>query len=84
LLLALQLAPGIIHLGGNERISRYEFGRLLAEVFNFDLALLSPINQRDLPMSAPRAADVSLDIRKAIEFGYKVPSLRSQLAAINI
>ena len=84
LLLALQLAPGIIHLGGNERISRYEFGRLFAEVFNFDLALLSPIEQRDLPMSAPRAADVSLDIRKAIEFGYKVPSLRSQLAAINI
>jgi dTDP-4-dehydrorhamnose reductase len=83
LLMALQLAPGIIHLGGNERISRYEFGRLLAEVFNFDPALLLPIQQRDLQMSAPRAADVSLDIRKAIEFGYQVPSLRSQLVSIN-
>ncbi len=84
LLMALQLAPGIIHLGGNERISRYEFGLLLAEIFNFNPALLSPIQQRDLQMTAPRAADVSLDIRKAIEFGYKIPSLRSQLASIKI
>jgi dTDP-4-dehydrorhamnose reductase len=84
LLLALQLAPGIIHLGGKERISRYEFGRLLAEVFNFNPTLLSPMKQQDLPMSAPRAADVSFDIHKAIEFGYQVPSLRSQLAAITI
>ena len=84
LLMALQLAPGIIHLGGKERISRYDFGRLLAEVFNFDLLLLSPIYQRDLQMTAPRAADVSLDNHQAIEFGYKVPSLRTQLESINI
>jgi dTDP-4-dehydrorhamnose reductase len=82
LLMALQLAPGKIHLGGSERISRYEFGRLLAEVFNFDLALIEPIYQRDLLMAAPRAADVSLDNRKAIEFGYQTPSLRQELGSI--
>lgn len=84
LLMALQHASGIVHLGGKERISRYEFGCLLAQVFNFDLALLSPIYQRDLQMTAPRAADVSLDSSKAIALGYELPSLQSQLESISL
>ena len=84
LLLVLQIYPGTINLGGKERLSRYEFGLLLAEVFGFDSSLLSPIYQKDLQMAAPRAADVSLDISKAIEFGYKLPSLRSELESIHL
>jgi dTDP-4-dehydrorhamnose reductase len=61
LLLALAKFPGILHLGGIERISRYEFGKLLAEVFELDSTLISPISQRDLVMAAPRAADVSIE-----------------------
>jgi dTDP-4-dehydrorhamnose reductase len=82
LLMSLQVSPGIINLGGKERISRYEFGRLLAEVFEFDRSLLSPISQRDLQMAAPRAADVSLNSAKAIELGYQIPSIRSELESI--
>jgi dTDP-4-dehydrorhamnose reductase len=82
LLLALRVAPGTINLGGKERLSRYEFGLLLAEVFGFDRSLILPIYQKDLQMIAPRAADVSLDINKAIELGYNLPSLRSELEAI--
>jgi dTDP-4-dehydrorhamnose reductase len=82
LLMALQVSPGIINLGGKERISRYDFGQLLAEIWQFDRSLLSPISQRDLPMAAPRAADVSLDSTKAIALGYQIPSLRSELASI--
>jgi dTDP-4-dehydrorhamnose reductase len=82
LLMALRVSPGIIHLGGGERISRYDFGRLLAEVFEFDLSLLAPIYQRDLAMAAPRAADVSLDSTKAIELGYNLPPLRQELASM--
>ncbi len=82
LLMALKVAPGILNLGGNERVSRYEFGRLLAEVFEFDLSLLAPISQRDLPMAAPRAADVSLDSTKAIELGYNLAPLREQLELV--
>jgi dTDP-4-dehydrorhamnose reductase len=84
LLMALQHGSEILHLGGRERISRYDFGRLLAEVFDLDSALLSPIYQRDLQMTAPRAADVSLDSNKAISLGYNLPSLRSELASILI
>jgi dTDP-4-dehydrorhamnose reductase len=82
LLLAMDRSPGIIHLGGRERVSRYEFGLLLAERFGFDSALIQPIYQRDLPMAAPRAADVSMDSLKAIELGYHVPELRTELAAL--
>jgi dTDP-4-dehydrorhamnose reductase len=81
LLLAMR-SPGIIHLGGRERVSRYEFGLLLAERFGFDLDLIQPIYQHDLPMAAPRAADVSMDSRKAIELGYHLPGLRTELAAL--
>lgn len=82
LLLALEQDPGIMHLGGKERVSRYEFGCLLAEVFEFDLSLLQPIYQRDIQMAAPRAADVSLNSTKAIDLGYHLPDLRTELASI--
>jgi dTDP-4-dehydrorhamnose reductase len=82
LLLALTTPPGIMHLGGGERISRYEFGLLMADVFGFDRSLLSPISQKDLAMAAPRAADVSLDSTKAIKLGYAIPSLQEELSAL--
>jgi dTDP-4-dehydrorhamnose reductase len=82
LLMAVSAASEIIHLGGKERISRYDFGCLLADVFGFDRSLLSPIYQRELKMLAPRAADVSLDSSKAIELGYNLPSLRTELELI--
>jgi dTDP-4-dehydrorhamnose reductase len=82
LLMALTAPPGILHLGGSERISRYEFGLVMADVFGFDRSLLSPISQQDLVMAAPRAADVSLDNTKAIALGYELPSLRDELIAI--
>ncbi|EHJ15099.1 SDR family oxidoreductase [Crocosphaera watsonii] len=41
LLLALEKGEGeIIHLGGRKRVSRYEFGNLMAEVFNFSQDLI--------------------------------------------
>jgi dTDP-4-dehydrorhamnose reductase len=82
LLLALKLAPGTINLGGKERISRYDFGLLLADVFGFESSLISPIYQKDLQMAAPRAADVSMDISKALALGYDLPPLRSELEEI--
>lgn len=82
LLMALQFPSDIINLGGKERLSRYEFGLMLADVFGYDRSLISPIYQRDLLMAAPRAADVSLDSSKAIALGYDLPSLRSELASL--
>ena len=80
LLLALEKAEGeILHLGGKERISRYEFGRLMAEIFDFSQDLITPCLQKDVPMAAPRSPDTSLDSSKAFKLGYNPLSLREEL-----
>jgi dTDP-4-dehydrorhamnose reductase len=80
LLLALEKkVSGVIHLGGKERISRYQFGLLMAEVFNLSTAKITPCLQKDVPMPAPRAADVSLDSSLAFSLGYQPLSMREEL-----
>ncbi len=82
LLIALNKRPGMIHLGGLERISRYEFGKLLCESFGLSNAQLNPCRQQDLKMSAPRPPDVSLDISKARALGYNPKSLKEEMEAL--
>jgi dTDP-4-dehydrorhamnose reductase len=79
ILLALEKVNGIIHLGGKERISRYDFGKLLVEVFQLPATGLKTCRQQDVKMPAPRPADVSLDSSKAFGLGYKPLSLKEEL-----
>jgi len=81
-LIALDKLPGIIHLGGPERISRYEFGKLLSETFRFSNARLNPCRQEDLKMPAPRPPDVSLDSSKARALGFNPKSLKEEMEAL--
>ncbi|MDY0042001.1 MAG: sugar nucleotide-binding protein, partial [Desulforhabdus sp.] len=81
IMLAIERAKGIIHLGGIERVSRYDFGRLLAEVAHFPDARLIPCRQQDIEMAAPRSADVSLDNAKAVALGFKPLPLKEDLEA---
>ncbi|MBV6626170.1 MAG: NAD(P)-dependent oxidoreductase [Rivularia sp. (in: Bacteria)] len=82
LLLAIDKIQGIIHLGGKERISRYDFGRLLIEIFDIPHAKITASLQKDVKMAAPRASDVSLNSSKAFELGYAPSSLREQLFSL--
>jgi dTDP-4-dehydrorhamnose reductase len=70
---------GILHLGGKERISRYQFGCLMAEVLQLPQARLTSCQQKDVPMSAPRSPDVSLDSSKAFSLGYQPLSICEEL-----
>ncbi|PSB43119.1 NAD(P)-dependent oxidoreductase [Cyanosarcina cf. burmensis CCALA 770] len=70
---------GMIHLGGKERLSRYDFGRLLVEVFQLPATRLKSYRQQDVKMAAPRPADVSLDSSKAFHLGYQPLSVREEL-----
>ncbi|MBN3905697.1 MAG: NAD(P)-dependent oxidoreductase [Nostoc sp. NMS1] len=79
LLLALEKVNGIIHLGGKERISRYDFGQILVEVFQLPAIGLKSCRQQDVKMAAPRPADVSLDSSKAFALGYQPLSVREEL-----
>ncbi|MGF1519703.1 MAG: SDR family oxidoreductase [Nodosilinea sp.] len=70
LLLALEKATGLLHLGGPERLSRYDFGLRMAGVFGLDPSLLIPGRQADVTMPARRPADVSSDSQRAFALGY--------------
>jgi dTDP-4-dehydrorhamnose reductase len=82
LLLALEQVKGILHLGGAERISRYDFGKLLAEVLQIPETQLTPCQQADVPMSAPRSADVSMDSSLAFSLGYRPLGIREALVQL--
>jgi dTDP-4-dehydrorhamnose reductase len=58
-------ASGRFHLGGPERLSRYELGLRVARAFGFPEADVRPGRQRDHPGPDRRAADVSLDSTRA-------------------
>ena len=82
LLLALEKVNGLIHLGGKERVSRYDFGRALVEVLQLPSAGLKACRQKDVKMAAPRPLDVSLDSSMAFALGYTPLSLREELEAL--
>jgi dTDP-4-dehydrorhamnose reductase len=82
LLIALETQESLLHLGGKERISRYDFGYLMAEVFDFPNTGIRGCCQQDVKMTAPRPADVSLDSSKAMNLGYNPLSIRDELMAL--
>jgi dTDP-4-dehydrorhamnose reductase len=82
LLLALEKVNGIIHLGGKERISRYDFGKLLVEVFQLPSTNMKACRQEDVKMAAARPSDVSLDSSKAFALGYEPLSVKEELEAL--
>ncbi|RJR44286.1 MAG: NAD(P)-dependent oxidoreductase [Desulfobacteraceae bacterium] len=80
-ILALEKGRGILHIGGPERISRFELGKRMAEVFGQEQAVLVPSRQKEAITAAPRPPDVSLDSRKAFALGFRPPPLLDQIKA---
>jgi dTDP-4-dehydrorhamnose reductase len=56
---------GLYHLGGPERLSRYELGERVARRFGLDASLLVASRQDEHPAPEPRPRDVSLDSGRA-------------------
>jgi len=56
---------GILHLGGAQKITRYEMGILMCEMFGLDKQLLIPTRLEEVKLIAPRPLDCSLDITLA-------------------
>ncbi|MDB5281547.1 MAG: dTDP-4-dehydrorhamnose reductase [Bacteroidota bacterium] len=78
----LEKGAGVVHLGGPERLSRYEFGLKVAEMFNLPVELLVAGLQKDFKTDTPRPADVSLNIQKAISLGFAPHSVVEELKLI--
>lgn len=58
---------GVLHLAGASRLSRYDFARSLAEVFNLETGLIVPVESAKIPWVARRPRDSSLNVDKALE-----------------
>jgi dTDP-4-dehydrorhamnose reductase len=56
---------GVIHLGGSERVTRYQMGEKMCDLFGLDKSLLVPVEMAALSLPAKRAADLSFDIALA-------------------
>lgn len=56
---------GIIHTAGATRTSRIQFGEKLAEVFQLNQKLISPIKMNEISWKAKRPRDSSLNVDKA-------------------
>jgi dTDP-4-dehydrorhamnose reductase len=82
LLLALEKAEGILHLGGKEKISRYQFGFLMAKVMKLSPETIKPCLQKDVFMAAPRSPDTALDSSLAFRLGYQPLSLEEELTSL--
>ena len=83
-------ARGIMHLGGPERLSRFDFGqRLQAALEALDLGgslrpclRIEPACQADVPMAAPRPRDVSLASSRARALGFAPATVAQALPGV--
>ncbi|MBI5666308.1 MAG: NAD(P)-dependent oxidoreductase [Nitrospirae bacterium] len=77
--IAMQKCKGLVHLGGTERISRYNFGLLMMGVLGTRDARLLRYSQKDATSIASRPPDISLDSSRAHSAGYRPLPLKDQL-----
>lgn len=65
---------GIVHLCGKERVSKYQFGLLMAEIAGFPVQFVRRGSIDDGPLVAPRPRDMSLSTERFRQlFGIDVP-----------
>jgi dTDP-4-dehydrorhamnose reductase len=70
--LATMEARGVVHVGGPERVSRFDLMRRVAGALGLDPSLVRANRQSDAPAPEPRPADVSLDCERLVAL---LPSL---------
>jgi len=74
---------GTYNIGGKEFLSRYDFTLRIADFFNLDKKLVTPITTEELKQPARRPLKSGLIILKAeTELGYKPHTINESLAAM--
>jgi dTDP-4-dehydrorhamnose reductase len=72
---------GVYNLSGREFMSLYDFALTIADEFDFDESLISPVTKDEMQLAAPRPPKTGFIILKAeTELGYRPRPLRSALA----
>lgn len=74
---------GIYNVVGNERISKFEFGRRILKAFSYNAELVTPtMLSENQNASRFRSLDLSLDNSKIKLAGVKVPSLENGIKSL--
>jgi len=78
-------AEGVYHVGGRDRVSKYEFALQLAEAFDCAPDSIRPVEMKAKPLRAPRPQDLSLASDKAaVRLGHPMPGLREALERLRL
>lgn len=72
----LPRVPSLVHIGGPERVSRYEMGLLACETLALSPESLVARKMEEVPAEAPRPVDVSFDTSLARRLGLPARPLR--------
>lgn len=81
--LSLLKVTGILHVGGRERVSKYEFAIKAAHHFGFDSKLVVPTRMASAKLQAPRPTDMSMNISRAESYlRYALPDIDQSLSSI--
>ena len=74
---------GIVHIGGNEPVTKYEFGRKICKVLGLDKSLIRKGSIHDINFKAKRSKDQTLDSGHYQRIsGRNLPSMENTIAAI--
>lgn len=71
----------IINLGGRDRLSRAQFGRMLCDIAGFDKKLIKKVSMEDI-QGTYKVADVSLNTDKLMSYGIKIKSIKNSIKYI--
>jgi len=72
-------AEGIFNLGGATAVSRYDFAKMASKAFLLPKAEIIGKSQKEVETAAFRPADLTLDLRKIRDIGFKPASLEGGL-----
>jgi dTDP-4-dehydrorhamnose reductase len=72
---------GLFHVVGEEKISKFDFGRRIANKLSLDEDLITPIVVRDAGLTAKRSPNLFLDVSRLKDAGIEIPSLDQGLDA---
>jgi dTDP-4-dehydrorhamnose reductase len=77
-------ANGIFHVASDDRISKYEFGLLIAEEFGFDKLLIHKSTLQSQTKLVTRPLDISLSNRKTRELlGRNLGTVKQHIALLH-
>ena len=84
-LLINKSAKGVFNVCSNERINKYQFGKMIANAFGYSPELIVPISIKDIPDLTIRPKDMSLCNHKLCTYlDSSVPSLGKQIHELKL